>query len=94
MKESYRFSKEIDKYLDSDTMCMNREYNTALLLENVGITPFKDGNQWCILVGDDLQSGICGFGETIYSALVDFLKAVQCFSTDERYGPYARQYKK
>jgi len=25
---------------------------------------FPDGNQWCALYGDDLQSGVCGFGNT------------------------------
>jgi hypothetical protein len=25
---------------------------------------FPDGNQWCALYGDDLMSGVCGFGAT------------------------------
>ena len=32
----------------------------------------KDGNQWCILLGDDLQVGIAGFGRTTYIAIVEF----------------------
>lgn len=31
-----------------------------------------DGNQYCVLHGVDLQSGICGFGETIHKAIIDF----------------------
>ena len=32
----------------------------------------KDGNMWCFLWGDNLQEGVCGFGETIYDAAWDF----------------------
>lgn len=33
---------------------------------------FPDGNQWCALYGDDLQSGVCGFGDTPELAQADF----------------------
>jgi hypothetical protein len=33
-----------------------------------------DGNQFCFLLGDDLQSGIAGFGDTAYKAMQDFNK--------------------
>ena len=29
---------------------------------------FPDGDQWCALYGDDLQSGVAGFGDTPDSA--------------------------
>lgn len=32
----------------------------------------KDGNQWCALYGDDLQSGVCGFGDTPAHAMENF----------------------
>lgn len=32
----------------------------------------KDGNMWCFLWGDNLQNGVCGFGETIFEAAWDF----------------------
>lgn len=38
----------------------------------LGIKPFKDGNQWCFLYGNNIQEGICGFGETIFKAAWDF----------------------
>jgi len=25
---------------------------------------FPDGDMWCVLLGENLQEGICGFGET------------------------------
>jgi hypothetical protein len=31
-----------------------------------------DGDQYCVLYGEDLQSGICGFGDTIILAIRDF----------------------
>lgn len=34
----------------------------------------KDGNMWCVLYGDNLQTGIVGFGETPYLAVLDFTK--------------------
>ena len=36
---------------------------------------FADGNQWCALYGEDLQSGICGFGDTPEKAALAFDKA-------------------
>lgn len=33
-----------------------------------------DGNQYCALYGDDLQSGIAGFGDTAHKAMLDFDK--------------------
>lgn len=32
----------------------------------------RDGDQWCILYGEDLQSGVSGFGESPYLAVMDF----------------------
>lgn len=47
------------------------------ILIKAGLKPFKDGNQWCILVGDNIQEGVCGFGDTIEDALYEFLKDVR-----------------
>lgn len=35
---------------------------------------FPDGNTWCALYGEDLQSGVAGFGETPEAACADFDK--------------------
>ncbi len=32
----------------------------------------RDGNQWCVLYGKDLQSGIAGFGDSPHMAIMDF----------------------
>lgn len=36
------------------------------------LTPFKDGNQWSFLLGPNIQEGVCGFGDTILDAAIDF----------------------
>ena len=33
---------------------------------------YRDGNQWCALLGDDLQSGVCGFGSSPHAAMMAF----------------------
>lgn len=33
---------------------------------------FKDGNMWCALLGNNVQDGIVGFGESPYKALMAF----------------------
>lgn len=42
----------------------------------VTITPqlFIDGNQWCAMLGENLMTGIAGFGDTPYDALLAFQK--------------------
>jgi len=32
----------------------------------------RDGNQWCVLYGEDLQSGIAGYGVSPHLAIMDF----------------------
>ena len=38
----------------------------------LGIKPFKDGNQYCFLYGENIQEGICGFGDNINEAAENF----------------------
>jgi hypothetical protein len=39
------------------------------------LVPFPDGDQWCVLMGEDLQVGIAGFGETPAKAMDAFDEA-------------------
>jgi len=32
----------------------------------------KDGNQWCVMIGENIQEGVAGFGNTISSAISEF----------------------
>ena len=38
----------------------------------INLSCYKDGDQWCVLFGKDLQEGICGFGASILEALAEF----------------------
>ena len=38
---------------------------------------FKDGNQWCVLAGANLQEGVAGFGNTIAEAICQFKDEVR-----------------
>lgn len=55
--------------------------------------PYKDGNQWCILKGDDIQQGVAGFGNTPEDALMDFIKnvPVQQMQPEEQLNPDLEQ---
>lgn len=33
---------------------------------------FPDGNKWCVLYGNDLQYGVCAFGDTPEQASINF----------------------
>ena len=44
---------------------------------SLGIKPYKDGNQWCYLYGDNIQDGIVGFGETIFKAAWNFYSQIK-----------------
>lgn len=35
---------------------------------------YMDGDQWCALYGDNLQDGVCGFGDSPALAMNDFNK--------------------
>ena len=35
----------------------------------------KDGNQFCYLLGENLQEGISGFGDTVAQAMYEFNRA-------------------
>jgi len=34
-----------------------------------------DGKKWCVLYGDNIQDGVCGFGDTINDAISEFNQA-------------------
>lgn len=56
-------------------MIMQEQFEEVLLImAEKGIIPYKDGNQWCILLGENIQEGVCGFGYTIIDAMMDFYR--------------------
>ena len=55
--------------INSQTMQEQSEFNLFAILKP---SLQKDGNQWCVLYGEDLQVGIAGFGNSPHLAIMDF----------------------
>lgn len=46
---------------------------------------YRDGNEWCALLGDDIQVGVCGFGNSPKHAYEAFDRAwVEQISTEQK----------
>lgn len=67
----------------TDQSVLNQQWHAAYTAELVElerkrpfmlIKPkvFPDGNQWCALYGDNIQEGVCGFGDTPEAAARQF----------------------
>jgi len=56
------------------THCNMYEQRVINTFHNTGAVLTKDGKEWCVLLGKDLQSGVAGFGVKPYDAMVDFFK--------------------
>lgn len=54
------------------TVIQTAEYNLLAVLKP---SVFRDGDQWCVMYGENLQDGIAGFGKTPYEAVLNFNKA-------------------
>lgn len=52
-----------------------QEMRAMQVISTLKPTLYKDGNQWCYLLGDNLQTGVAGFGDTPALAMYDFQKA-------------------
>ena len=39
-------------------------------MKEILVRLFIDGDQWCALIGPNIQEGICGFGDTESDALI------------------------
>lgn len=70
---------------NEDMITVRRDEMKALLLKDListqtmwaciaslGVKPYKDGDMWCFLYGENIQEGIFGSGQTIHQAAVDF----------------------
>jgi len=73
-EKQYQYLSTLTHYADlADRRAQENEYEVLVmrLMKSLGIVPYKDGNQWCALYGEDLQSGIAGFGNTPFLAMAD-----------------------
>lgn len=69
------FSRLIADGVDEGTTGLYEFFHALemwLCIIALDIKPYRDGNQWCFLYGEDIQSGICGFGDTIEEAAQGF----------------------
>ena len=65
--------QEHDSRAISDTEIRRIENLERLdLISRINPKLSKDGDKFCYLLGDNLQEGIAGFGNTVYDAMVDF----------------------
>ena len=52
------------------------DYDRAVFLNRpsvmLGLKPYLDGDNYCVLLGADIQSGVCGFGRTPDEAMQNF----------------------
>lgn len=53
------------------TLVQSSEYNLFSILKP---KIYRDGNKWCVLYGENLQTGISGFGETPYDAILNWTR--------------------
>ncbi len=54
---------------------MNIEQASQIALEPFTLYKpklYPDGDKWCVLLGENLQEGLCGFGDTPLKAVNDF----------------------
>ena len=73
-EKQYQYLSTLTDYADmADRRAQGNEYEILILklMKELGVVPFKDGNQWCALYGKDLQVGIAGFGNTPFLAMAD-----------------------
>jgi len=65
-------------HLHYDHVASDTRYQTALEQQEVALVSMLkpsiqiDGNQWCVLYGEDLQSGVAGFGDSPAAAVTAF----------------------
>lgn len=64
----YMHTQDIREYMYS---CDKQE---LLVVAAYGLKPYKDGDQWCVLLGDNIQVEVIGFGNTPIEAIRNFNK--------------------
>lgn len=65
-------SEEANRYLTDAAITAVELAMVASLKPRV----FIDGNQWCVLWGENLQDGVAGFGDSPIHAIYAFNKAM------------------
>lgn len=61
-----------DTLLHQERMCVAIEESMLCRFRLLQPKLYKDGNQWCVLYGDNIHNGIAGFGDTPSKAVQSF----------------------
>ena len=48
------------------------ERHAFAILKELGLMPYRDGSEWCVLWGDNIQEGVFATGDSIRQAVVNF----------------------
>lgn len=64
--------EELNNSLNGAYVDWIKHFQVWPCIQALGIKPYKYGNKWCFLYGDNIQEGIAGFGDTIIEAAYDF----------------------
>ena len=81
MTQQEYYSEKIQRYNHDKNYTHQSEMNILVEVEEMNLVSilrpkiFIDGDQWCVLYGDNIQDGICGFGESPRLAIFDFNKS-------------------
>jgi hypothetical protein len=66
---------------DYETLIAQSRHNAAIEAEEMNLVAllkpriFIDGDNWCVLYGENLQDGVAGFGDSPKLAVYDFNKS-------------------
>ncbi len=67
--------------MDIETLTRQSWHSAAIEAEEMNLVAllrprvFLDGNKWCVLYGENIMDGVCGFGDSPILAVYAFNKA-------------------
>ena len=64
------FLNELHRAFENEMREISYQYTRPHFMYK--IIPYKDGNQWCALLGENIHEGIVGFGSSAAEALQNF----------------------
>ena len=73
ISSAFQWAAELQQQAAREALSVEENRNRPFFLLRPKIYP--DGNQWCALYGENLQEGVCGFGDTPELAACDFDKS-------------------
>jgi hypothetical protein len=70
VSSAFQFAAELQQRAATQALCVENSRERPFMLLRPRM--FPDGNQWCALYGENIQEGVCGFGDTPNLASYDF----------------------